>query len=122
MSDPVTTYNDAKQKLESAAQEVGRIIGVLRQWHDTLANHWKRTIISGTNGPYSMSLTLLSHESLNAHELPKALEEVPSKSVEIERRRCNLSLIPKTGTSPTKGEHRHEAADHNRPAAVKSLL
>ena len=39
-----------------------------------------------------------------------------------ERRRCNLSLIPKPGTAPTKGEHRHEAADHNRPAAVKGLL
>src|SRR5947208_568139 len=30
--------------------------------------------------------------------------EIPSKGEEIERRRCNLSLIPKPGPVPTKGD------------------
>src|SRR5262249_31608987 len=55
-------------------------------------------------------------------ELQGRQTEVPSIGVEIERRRCNLSFIAKSGTSPTKGEHRHAAADHDEPAAVKSVL
>src|SRR5262245_45118629 len=49
--------------------------------------------------------------------------EVPSRGVEIGRRRCNLSLVvTKPGPGPTKGANRHEQADHNPAGTVKSDL
>jgi hypothetical protein len=48
MADPVSTYNDALQKLQAAAREVERMISVLRRLHDTLEKHWRRTVVGNT--------------------------------------------------------------------------
>jgi hypothetical protein len=106
MSDAIAAYNDAKQKLDVAATQVEEFIATLGRWHDTLAKHWKRTVISNTNGAYPMELTMRDdHKSLNVSALPKVRTSTKLWLLGITR---NVSLLLLTARFRTRSGSRFQ--------------